>query len=106
VKFNSDKAFKQLMNHGIVATMRFNRYRKLGKWHLPFYARGNIIVITRHGRAVGEGIVVDVVPNTKKNREKYLHLSGFKSVEEWEQEARRLHRGRLPNSIVIVRLLS
>ena len=95
MKFNSDRAFNQLMSQGIVATIRSN----------TFYERDMVVRITRHGKMVGRGVIIDVVPNTRENREKYLNISGFRSIEEWEKEAKRLHKGKLPDSIIIVGLL-
>jgi len=104
MRFDNDKAFDFLMKNGIVATMRMNRKVKIGGRYADMYVKGAIVVITRNGRRVGKGIIVDVVPNTEENRQRYVCISGFQSVEEWMQEAKRLHV-RLPNSIVVVKLL-
>jgi len=106
VRFDSDKAFSFLMTHGVVATMRMQRRVKIGNRYSDLYVRGMIVAITRSGKIVAKGVILDVVPNTRENREKYVKISGFESVEEWEAEARRMHGGRLPNSIVVIRLLT
>jgi len=105
MRFDSDKAFSFLMEHGIVATMRVNRKVRIGSRYGDLYVKGMIVNIVRNGKRVARGIIVDVAPNTPENRERYLPISGFQTIEEWVQEARRLH-GRLPNSIVVVRLLT
>jgi len=104
MEFRSDKAFKQLIERGIVATMRMQRKVKIGGRYTDLYIKGMIVIITRNGKRIGKGIILNVVPNTKENREKYVVISGFENIEEWEKEARRLH-GRMPNVIVVVRLL-
>jgi len=104
MKFDSDKAFSFLMKNGIVATMRMQRKVRIGNRFADLYVKGMIVNITRNGKRVGKGIIVDVVENTRENREKYVGISGFQSVEEWEGEAKRLH-GRMPNVIVVVRLI-
>jgi len=104
MRFDSDKAFEQLMKHGIVATMRVQRKVRIGNRYTDLYVKGMIVNITRNGKRVGKGIILDVVSNTKENREKYVSISGFESVEEWEREAKRLH-GRMPNVIVVVKLI-
>jgi len=93
-----------LMEKGIVATMRVQRKVRIGNRYTDLYVKGMIVIITRNGKRVGKGIIVDVVENTRENREKYVKISGFGTVGEWEQEAKRLH-GRMPNAIVVVRLI-
>ena len=95
MKFDNSRAFNHLVKRGIVATMRAGK----------FYKRGRVVKITRHNKIVGRGVIIDVVPNTRENRGKYLDISGFDSVEEWEEEARQLYKGRLPDCIVIVGLM-
>jgi len=92
------------MKHGVVATMRMNRKVRIGGRYTDLYARGMIVIITRNGKRIAKGIILDVLPNTRENRKKYVSISGFETVEEWEREARRLH-GRLPNAIVVVKLI-
>ena len=94
LRFESAKAFRQLMERGVVATMRRNGY----------YRKGMRVWIVRGGKWFGRGLVVDVLPNTEENRLKYFRISGFGSVEEWVSEATKLH-GRLPPAIVLVELL-
>jgi len=91
LKFESERAFKQLMERGFVATMR--GYKKLGR-----------VVIKHRGVVDGRGFVLGCLANTPDARRMLLPLSGFSSVEEWELEARRLH-GRLPPFIVLVKRL-
>jgi len=105
MKFDSDRAYKQLVEHGIVATMRFNRRVRVGKLYTQLYVKGVVVRITRRGRTIGKGMIVDVLPNTRENREKLVYLSGFSTVEEWEEEARKLYDGRLPNTILVVKLI-
>jgi len=105
MRFDSDKAFSFLMKHGVVATMRMQRKVRIGGKYTDLYTKGMIVIITRNGKRVAKGIIVDVVKNTEKNRKKYVGISGFETVEEWKEAARKLHKGRLPNVIVIVRLI-
>ncbi|NPA98922.1 MAG: hypothetical protein GXO43_06035 [Crenarchaeota archaeon] len=77
---------------GLVATMRNYRYRV-----------GHSIRV-RVGNKVFCGNVLAVVDNTRENAEKYVEYSGFNSVDEWLGEAIRLHHGRRPKYIVLVKL--
>jgi len=104
MRFDSDKAFYFLMKNGIVATMRMNRKVRIGNRYTDLYVRGMIVWITSRGKRVARGIIIDVVENNEENRRRYLPISGFETVEEWMEEAKRLHR-RMPNSIVIIKLL-
>jgi len=104
MRFDSEKAFSFLMKNGIVATMRMNRRVRIGNRYSDLYVRGMIVWITRNGKKIARGLIVDVLPNTEENRKKYVSISGFESVGEWEKEAMRLY-GRIPNAIVIVKLL-
>jgi len=105
MRFDSDKAFRQLIERGIVATMRMNRKVRIGNRYGDLYVKGMIVNIVRNGKRVARGVILDVIPNTPENRARYVSISGFDTVDEWEREAIRLH-GRLPNSIVVVRLLA
>lgn len=94
MRLDSDKAFSQLVFRGVVATMRDYQYRV-----------GQKVWITRKGKRICRGVVVGVYENTRENREKLFDLSGFARVEEWEEEARRLHN-KLPKWVVIVKKIS
>jgi len=104
MRFDSDKTFDFLMRNGVIATMRMQRKVWIGGRYTDLYIKGMIVIITRNGKRIGKGIILNVVPNTLENREKYVSISGFETVEEWEKEARRLHR-RIPNVIVVLKML-
>jgi len=105
MKFTSTRALRQLLQHGVVATMRQNdKVLVRGKFYMPLYYPLKTVKI-RHGRrVVGLGVIAEVVKNNRANRIRLLPLSGFRTVEEWESEAIRIF-GRLPNSIVVVILV-
>ena len=69
MRFDSSKAFLQLTTQGIVATMRSNKN--------GYYYQGKKVLIKRGRRIVGRGVVVNIYPNTKLNREKLVRISGF-----------------------------
>jgi len=92
MRFDSDKAFNQLMEKGIVATMR----------NFP-YQPGKRARIIRHGKYICTAYILARYENTEENRRKLLKISGFTSLEEWENEATKLF-GSLPKYIIVVSL--
>lgn len=105
MRFDSEKPLRQLIEKGIVATMRHNRKIRIGPFHQSLYIPGIIVNITSKGKRIGKAVVVEVYENTRENREKLVEISGFDTVEEWEKEARKLFKGKLPNTIVVLRLI-
>jgi len=89
--FKSKRALDFLLRNGIVATMRNTKYRL-----------GQVVRINRELC----GVIIEIHDNTRANRGKFVKISGFNTVEEWENEARKLHKGKLPRRIYIVKLLS
>ncbi len=94
MRVDSEKAFRQLVSEGILATMRNYPYRV-----------GKVIRILHKGEYVGEAIIEDVVPVTKQNLKYLVGVSGFDSVEEWVEEAKKLNKGKLPKYIVYINLI-
>jgi len=93
IKVDHVKVLNQILNHGILATMRNYPYKK--GWKIKLYHKGEFI---------GYGEILDVVEATLENIEKYHHISGFNSPGEWLKEAKLLH-GKKPKYIVIVKFL-
>jgi len=87
MRFDSDKAFEQLTKYGIVATMRMNRKVKVGRRRVDMYMRGMVVWITRNGKRVSKGVIVDVVPNTLENRKNMLRSAGLEASwsGRWKQ---------------------
>lgn len=94
MRVDSEKAFRQLVKEGVLATMRDFPYKV-----------GRVVKIYHRGRYVGWAIVEDVVPVTEPNLRYFVGASGFDSVEEWIEEAKKLNRGRLPKYIVYINLI-
>ncbi|MEX0569101.1 MAG: hypothetical protein Q6363_008100 [Candidatus Njordarchaeota archaeon] len=94
MRFDSLKPYKQLIEHGVVATMR----------NYDYYPGQKIVIKSRYHRSNIHAVVQEVVKNNQENREKYLSISGFDSVDEWIQEAKKLHK-KWPRLIVIVKLV-
>jgi len=95
MRVDHPKAFKQLISEGVLATMRNFPYRV-----------NSIVKIYHRGKYVGKAIVDDLVPVTNHNLEYFVGASGFESVKEWVDEARKLNKGRLPKYIVYISLVS
>jgi len=90
MRFKSQKALNQLLTHGIVATMR--DYESLPQRH--------VIINGKH-----LGFLCTILPTTEENIRKYYKLSGFSTPEEWINEAKKLHHGKLPKYIFIIELV-
>ena len=93
-RVDSEKAFRQLMREGVLATMRNYPYRV-----------GSVVKVYHRGRYVGKAVVEDVVPVTEPNLRYLVGASGFDTIEEWVEEAKRLNKGRLPKYIVYIILI-
>lgn len=92
-----EKELERFKKFGRIATMRYNYYRE-----------GRTVLITTGYasslRRVGSAIVEKHLENTLENRKKYLYLSGYGTVEEWEREAQERSRtGKLPKHIYILK---
>lgn len=98
--FNNNKARRQFIEQGIVATMRNPHFKfmyEIGKSYQIWQKN-----YSGEKKFHGWGRVLKLLPNTKENREKYRHISGFDSVEEWEQAAMKFDSS-LPEKIIIVK---
>lgn len=94
MRFNSERALRQLLERGVVATMRMPR---------KGYREGAVVPIENpRGEVVAYARIVAVLPNEPVYREAYSRLSGFPSPKEWEDAARRLYRGALPKLILVL----
>ncbi len=89
MQFKSEKALMQLLKEGLVVTMRNTNYDV-----------GQKIKINKKYDA----IIVTKTLNTRIIRKDLWDASGFDSLEEWEEEAKRLHKGKLPKFIYAVAL--
>ena len=78
MRVESGVALKQFLEKGVLATMR--RYP---------YVPGRVIEVESGGRVVGKARVLMVWENTEGARRLLVGLSGFSSLEEWEEDARR-----------------
>lgn len=83
-----------LLEKGIVATMRNKKYS--GYKGLFVYYKGKLVALAE---------IEKVVENNDENREIYYRISGFKTLSTWIIKAKKLHRGKLPKWIIILRLL-
>lgn len=96
MKFKSLRAVSQLLNGGIVATMRNGRYNNIiGR---------EVDIRDERGIVFARARVIAVLENNKTFRRLLWKYSGFESVEEWEERAKELHNGKLPKFIVILKL--
>jgi len=92
MRFTHPNVISYLSNNKIVATMR--------NYYYPKYGRIKVKIKER----ICDGLVLDIVPNNKENRMKWVKYSGFKSVAEWLSEAIKLHKKRFPRWIVVVQI--
>jgi len=93
MRFKSEKASRQLVEKGIVATMRNYKLRPR--------------TVVKAKTTLGEvyAVVEDVYPNYDEIVGELFYFSGFETPEEWIREALRLHNGRKPKYIILLRLL-
>ena len=86
MQFKSERALNFLLTNGGVVTMRNYDYKV-----------GRKVKINRKYN----GWIIGKILNSRAIREECYDLSGFDTIEEWEQEAIKLH-GKLPKYIYIV----
>ncbi len=91
--FNSSAVQKYILNGAkVVATIRKSGYYKLGRK-----------VIMKVGDKRFYGKIVAIAPLTLQSLSNYVDFSGFNSVEEWLNEARKLHGTKIdPNKYEII----
>jgi len=94
MRVESGAALRHLVRHGYLATMRDYPYKP-----------GRYVRVYHRGRYVCTAIVGDVMPVTRQNLGYAVGASGFSSVEQWLEEARRLNRGRVPRYIVFITMV-
>lgn len=87
MSFSSEKARKQLLEYGVVCTFRKNRRKRVGKdWANE--KRGEKAFADIYVEEIGEvNPFHDLTP--------YIEKSGFKSIDEWLREIKRLNDGRV-----------
>ena len=97
--FDSPTVQKYILSGAsVVATIRKKGYYKVGKR-----------VIVKIGDKKFYGKVIAIAPLSSFSLGEYADYSGFQSVEEWMNEAEKLHKGRLDSNkfeIVIIEVLS
>lgn len=103
--FKSEKARNFLLKHGIVITFRPKKRKKNIEqtWATPKY-RGKKIC----------DIIVRLLCEVKREEireklDKYVALSGFKTVDEWIEEIKKLNKGEVPEKgylYVVIKLPS
>ena len=101
MRVDSERAFEQLMKHGRLATFRRYRYRE-----------GQVVRVYHKGKYVGRAVVEDVMYSEgllflrDEVLQEVVRLSGFSSLEEWINEARKLNKSEsVPPYLVIIKLL-
>jgi len=103
--FNSEKARKQLINKGVVVSARPRRKQtgitkaiyKNDEGERIEFAKVKVTI-------VNESSCVDTLTHRPVLKD-YLHLSGFHTVREWEDEICIMNRGnRMPLYLKLVRV--
>jgi len=91
--FNSPTVQRYILSGAnVVATIRKSGYYKLGK---------KVIMRVEDKRFYGK--VIAIAPLTLQSLSNYVNFSGFNSVEEWLNEARKLHGAKIdPNKYEII----
>ena len=67
------------------------------------YRAGSTVRVVAGGRRFC-GDILGVYDNTRENAEKLVEYSGFNNVDEWLSEAIKLHHGRKPRYIILLKL--
>lgn len=104
IYFNSEKARNQLMKHDVVVTCR-KRRKQFGMTTAIYKNEdNNTVVIGRvHVQKLCESISLERRHNALFRA--YLYLSGFKSVEEWKEEVKRLNKNRwMPDYLIFLKV--
>jgi len=91
--FNSPTVQRYILSGAnVVATIRKSGYYKLGQ---------KVIIKVEDKRFYGK--VIAIAPLTLQSLSNYVNFSGFNSVEEWLNEARKLHGAKIdPNKYEII----
>lgn len=103
--FNSKKAREQLIKNGVVVTARTMR-KQTGRTTAVYRDKNGdkvefaLVVVS----IVDESCCVDTLTH-RPVLEKYLNISGFKTVNEWEDEICIMNRGnRMPIYLKLVKV--
>ena len=94
MKFSDKRILDFFLEKKVVVTQRNFAY-KVGK----------VIEIEFDGNIVAKAKVGAVFLNVRKFRELLRKYSGFETVEEWEEKAKELHKGKLPKYIILLGLV-
>ena len=100
MRVDSEKPYRQLMEYGVLATMREYPYRE-----------GQVVRVKHDGKCVGKAVVRQVIELSKVMMmsqgvlERLTRFSGFSTFEEWLEEAKKLNHGIAPRYVVIIKLL-
>ena len=62
------------------------------------YKIGQVVKVNNKYR----GVILAVLKNNEENRRLLVNCSGFDSVEEWLDTAKKLHRGKIPRFIILL----
>ena len=99
MRFRNKRIVRLLRTFGIVAFMSDRSYRV-----------GSNVTIWEHignneYRSVGYAVVEECVPATERNIVRFLPLSGYERIRQWEKAVTR-RRDSLPSYIIVIRLLT
>ena len=102
--FNSEKARIQLINKGVVVSARKER-KQTGITIAQYNDDGNCIKFAKvNVTIVNESCCADTLTH-RPVLKNYLHLSGFETVKEWEDEICIMNRGnRMPIYLKLIRV--
>ena len=94
MRFCSRRVLEYLRNpkDSLVDTMRIYGY-KLNQ---------RVVLKDCDGKVIGYGIVFDYAPSSDYILKRWLPYSGFNTVEEWVEEAKRLHGGKIPDTVYLI----
>ncbi len=102
--FNSEKARNQLMLKDVVVTCR-KRRKQFGNTTAIYKNKdGNTVVIGR----VHVQKLFDSISSPRRHKvpfKSYVDVSGFESIEEWENEVKNLNKNReLPKYLIFLKV--
>jgi hypothetical protein len=95
MKFVEERVLNFFLEKRIVATMRNGKYGLM--------IGDDVDILNGSGTPIGKAKVIAVLLNYPKFRQLLVKYSGFNNVKEWEQTAKKLHNGKLPKFIVLLR---
>lgn len=108
--FNSEKAREQLKLNGIVITCRVRR-KQFGFTNAVYRDdNGIMIVIGRVNvqkltETIDKNVIDMEIKSHRQAFRKYLSLSGFESLSEWEEKVLSLNRkGKIPSYLIFLKV--